>query len=181
MQSFNEKHPNEVLKALSWRQPYLDLMGHGKIETRTWNTNYRGWVLMCGSQKEYLQSNIVDISGIGMIPKIVDLIDIDYPFPVNGKALFIGKLVDSRLMTAADSDQCFVEYKAPWTEQVQRKRFWTNEISGRIVHGFKTVTVDKKLWCHVYEDVQKIKPMPWKGSQGWRIVDGPIKDQIIII
>jgi hypothetical protein len=36
------------------------------------------------------------------------------------------------------------------------------------------------LFCHIYENVQAIKPFPWKGSQGWKEVSIEIKNQIII-
>lgn len=37
------------------------------------------------------------------------------------------------------------------------------------------------LWCHIYENVKKIQPFPWKGSQGWRTLSPEIKSKIIIL
>ena len=41
------------MKALSVKEPWASLIRSGKktIETRTWNTNYRGKLLICTSQK----------------------------------------------------------------------------------------------------------------------------------
>lgn len=41
------------LRALSWKEPYATLMLHGKVETRTWPTDYRGLVLNCVALKDY--------------------------------------------------------------------------------------------------------------------------------
>ena len=37
------------------------------------------------------------------------------------------------------------------------------------------------LWCHVYENVQAIKPFPLKGCQGWRILSEEQKGLIEIL
>ena len=50
----------EPIKALSWKQPYASLMLKGKIETRSWPTNYRGLVLICASKAPY---SIKEIKG----------------------------------------------------------------------------------------------------------------------
>jgi hypothetical protein len=34
------------------------------------------------------------------------------------------------------------------------------------------------LWCWIFKDVRPIKHMPWKGSQGWRIVPQEIINKI---
>lgn len=41
------------MKALSIRQPWASMIAHGlkKIETRTWQTNYRGDLLICAGAK----------------------------------------------------------------------------------------------------------------------------------
>jgi hypothetical protein len=37
------------------------------------------------------------------------------------------------------------------------------------------------LFCHVYTDVQAIKPFPWKGKQGWSEVSPEVKSKIILL
>lgn len=34
------------------------------------------------------------------------------------------------------------------------------------------------LWCHVYENVRAIVPMPWKGGQKWRNVPAEVQNSI---
>lgn len=156
---------NEPMKALSWREPYGSLMlpPFNKIETRTWNTNYRGLVLICTSQEAYSWDKVKAISGDEQFDRILGsaaLFD-DQP---GGYAIAVGKLVDSRLMTKHDESKCFVEYREPW-EVINKK-------------GKRVI---KKLYCHVYEDVLRIKPIPWKGSQGWKDVPDEIMKQIEFI
>lgn len=43
------------------------------------------------------------------------------------------------------------------------------------------VQFNPELWCHVYANVKKIQPFPWKGSQGWRTLTPEIKSKIIIL
>ena len=43
------------------------------------------------------------------------------------------------------------------------------------------VKYDPKLMCHIYENVRPIKPIPFKGQQGWKILDDTIWEQIEFI
>lgn len=138
----------EKVMALSWKEPFATLMLHGKIETRRWNTNYRGLVLICASKTPYAEKVVRNICGDRLVNRIKELFDRLNICLSHGQAIAVGRLVDSRYMTPEDEDQCFVEYHAD-------------------------------LYCHVYEDVRKIKPFPWKGCQGWKKVDQSIIDQII--
>lgn len=140
------------IRALSWKEPYASLMLHQKIETRTWYTNYRGLVLICTSKKMYNTQQILDISGENQFKRIFDILD-DGSFlntigMHRGHAIAIGKLIDCRIMYKKDEDDCFVQHD----------------------HNL--------LWCHVYADVQAIKPFEWKGSQGWSKVSKEIIDKI---
>lgn len=54
---FTEKYPGADIRALSTKQPYASLMLHGKVETRTWDSKYLGWVLICASKQAYLPKN----------------------------------------------------------------------------------------------------------------------------
>ncbi len=104
--------PNEKVFALSWRQPFLSLMPppHDKIETRTWDTTKRGWVLMCASQKPYEQGKLFGICGHNQLARINQAlkgIDLSSTY---GKAIMVGRIVDSRPMHKNDQDRCFVQY-----------------------------------------------------------------------
>jgi hypothetical protein len=74
-----------IIKALSLKQPYANLIAEGKktIETRSWTTRYRGDILICASQ-----------SGAGE-PK--------------GVALCIVELADIRPMTPNDEVAACIE------------------------------------------------------------------------
>jgi hypothetical protein len=101
--------PDQKLMALSWKQPYAELMLHGKIETRTWNTKYRGWVLICASQKNYKADQILNISGRTQFMRILAILTRTERVPA-GQAIAIGRLVDCRPMQKADEDKSFVHY-----------------------------------------------------------------------
>jgi hypothetical protein len=135
---------NEPIRALSWKEPYASLMLHGKIETRTWGTKYRGLVLICSSKKAYTHEQVYNISGGLVTDFIRKVIGRNYDHWQNniikqGYAIAMGRLVDCRPMKKKDEDKCFVRYNS-------------------------------NLWCHIYEDVRAINPFPWKGSQGWKIL-----------
>lgn len=95
------------MRALSWKQPYASLMLHGKIETRTWKTDYRGPVLICASQKCYNFNQILEISGKDLTDRAMVIIQ-SYEF---GKAIAVGNLVGCRPMTKVDEDATFVSFR----------------------------------------------------------------------
>ena len=145
------------MKALTWKEPYTSLMLCGKIETRTWKTNYRGPVLICASKKSYIYNDVAKISGPYQYDRIMKAFNSDRRTPYfgtynnwsknNGFAIAIGNLVDCRPMKPTDEDDCFVTYHPD-------------------------------LWCHIYEDVRAIVPIPFKGKQGWSKVDSSIIKQL---
>lgn len=120
-----------------------------KIETRTWETNYRGLVLICASKKPYSLGELLNICGDYQYYRIIDTLGYEPSQfdDVCGYAIGVGKLVDCRRMTKEDEDACFVFY-------------------------------NPNLWCHIYEDVKPIIPIPFKGKQGWSMVDDNIFKQI---
>ena len=142
--------PDQKLLALSWKQPYAELMLHGKVETRTWSTKYRGWVLICASKVSYTNDQIFNISGHTQGNRIPDILGFNRMVLRLGRAIAIGYLCDCRPMMPEDENDCFVQYYPD-------------------------------LFCHAYENVQAIKPFPWKGTQGWNEVSEEIKESILII
>lgn len=145
------------IRALSWKEPFATMMLHGKIETRTWATSYRGLVLICASKKGFtlsqtdilnpnnlrsfcseknMQDLVNTIRGNNLPHQLISAFKTGQ-FGTNGNAIAVGNLVDCRKMTAADEDKCFVRW-AP------------------------------NLYCHIYKNVMPITPFEFKGSQGWK-------------
>ncbi|WP_036383987.1 hypothetical protein [Muricauda sp. MAR_2010_75] len=98
--------PKEI-RALSWKQPYASLMLYGKIETRTWNTRYRGKVLICASKQPYSIKDTRLISG-HMVTE--NMIKHNVDANLYGKAIAIGDLVAVRPMQPKDEEKCMVKY-----------------------------------------------------------------------
>ncbi len=151
---------NQPILALSWKAPFAQLMLHDKIETRTWPTKYRGWVLICCSKNSYLDTEVVKMSGIVQFNRIIHTINSYLPYTElynlhEGKAIAIGKLICCRPMQKNDEDACFLQFKEPWTEE-------------KILANGEIKMKDKMLWCHIYSDVRPIKPFDFKGVQGWK-------------
>lgn len=156
------------LRSLSWKEPFASLMLHGKVETRTWSTKYRGLVLICASKVSYTFTQAIEICGDEQMSRMLMVLEEEKDFDptfIFGHAIAVGELVDCRPMEKTDEDKCFVQYSAPWL--VARK--------GK---GLYPDAIPKQLWCHVYENVRAIKPIPWKGTQGWKILDPKFQEQI---
>lgn len=145
--------PDQRLLALSWKQPFAELMLHDKVETRTWKTNYRGWVLICASKTGYNFNQVWNISGDKQSIRITARLGRNWDHWLknyrSGIAVAIGYLIECVPMSKTDEDICFVEY-------------WDG------------------LFCHVYNSVQPIEPMSWRGTQGWKEVPIDIKRSIVL-
>ena len=138
----------EPMLALSWKQPFGTAMLYGKIETRTWNTNYRGLVLICTSKSAYDEKTATKICGEIQFIRLCKTISKDMDtLDLGGYAIAVGRLVDCRKMKPTDEDKTFVAYR-------------------------------EDLYCHIYKDVKPIKPFDWKGCQGWKKVDDNTRKKI---
>ena len=99
-----------TIKALSWKEPFASLMLHGKIETRTWKTKYRGLVLICASKKAYSEMDLIGLCGEVGSQLILGMINSTVIREQPGKAIAVGTLVDCRPMRVEDVAKCFVKY-----------------------------------------------------------------------
>jgi hypothetical protein len=81
----------------------------GKIETRTWATKYRGWVLICASAKPYNLKDLLMISGDKLLNDLDATIDKIHKRFL-GYAFAIGYLYNCRLMKKDDEAKTFVKY-----------------------------------------------------------------------
>lgn len=144
--------PDQKTLALSWKNPYGELMlpPFDKDETRVWNTSYRGWVLICTSKKPYDESSVIGISGEENAQRIFTSLNSRGTVERNGMAIGIGLLIGSRPMTHSDEKKTYVKCYLD-------------------------------LYVHTYINVKPIVPFAWKGSQGWREVPMEIKKQILFI
>lgn len=151
---FREKYPLEPIRYLGWKQPFASLMLHDKVETRVWDTKYRGWVLITASKNGYKHNELLNISGTYQLLRISQTIS--PPHLLYGQAIAIGRLVLSEQMghypgqQETIEDKCFVKY-------------------------------NPDLWMHTYEDVQPIVPFEMKGAQGWIKLNEDMIDKINIL
>jgi hypothetical protein len=99
------------LLALSWKEPFGGLMLHNKIETRTWKTKYRGFVLICCSHESYKLDQLLRICGEKQYNRIIDLISEKIIDLNSGNAIAIGRLTNCRMMELEDENNCFVQYQ----------------------------------------------------------------------
>ena len=142
------------VRALSIKQPYASLIlpPTCKIETRSWSTPYRGWVLICAGQSIVVPWMQVQISGEHQARRISEMIAIDKDslHKDAGRAIGIGQLVDCRLMTKEDEDACFCQFKPGY-------------------------------WCHIFRDVMPISPFNYKGQLGYTEISEYDKRKIHVI
>lgn len=97
----------EEIRALTWREPFATLMLHGKIETRVWPTNYRGWVAIHAGKAQYKGEEVKEMSG-DHYGRILDTIaEEEYNL---GHIIAVGRLIDCRPMVPADEAKCFVKF-----------------------------------------------------------------------
>ncbi len=99
---------SEEIRYLGWKQPFAEMMLHGKDETRSWPTKYRGLVLITASKTPYSQSAIKRIAGDVQYTRIMNYIE-DRPLQL-GKAIAVGRLFDCRKMLATDENKTFVKF-----------------------------------------------------------------------
>lgn len=84
------------MKALSVKQPVGTLISLGlkPIETRVWQTKYRGDILICGSLNWF--------HGILNYPRLLTDNELRKIYPLKGKAICVAKLVNIRPMVKED-------------------------------------------------------------------------------
>lgn len=132
---FIEKYKNEGILGLSMRQPYAEMMLHGKVETRVWQTEYRGWVLICAAKEEYSYPDVKRVSG-KYAQHIEDIMR--GRNPLKGHAIAIGKLVkvEELKKDGGDYPRTFVDVNAS----------------------------EKKLYGFFFEEIRRIEPFKVNGK-----------------
>lgn len=98
------------LRGLVWKNPFGPLMIHGKKETRSWNTSYRGEVVIISGLGFYSEQQLLSLCGQVQLDRINYTLN-GYDLKANsGKAIAIGLLIDTWIMRPEDEDACFVKY-----------------------------------------------------------------------
>jgi hypothetical protein len=128
----------ESLRMLGWKQPFASLMLHGKIETRTWNTAYRGKVLIYSTKEIFTTDDLLEqgLCDELLIDKIKDTLRMEETVELLGTAFATGELIHTRRMKPEDEERCFVKY-------------------------------DPKRFCHIYSNVIRIVPFAITGTQSF--------------
>lgn len=152
----------EIIRSLSWNQPFGTLMLHGKIETRKRPTRVRGKVLICTCKSGYDIDKVLRIAGEAQLNHIYNIAKKDETFSLNGYAIGIGDLTDCYPMQKKHEDLCFIEYQA-------------SEFAD-------TMFPKPALYCWIFSNVQRIEPFRWNfGKQGWGFVPESEKQKIKIL
>lgn len=107
---FRDMYPNREIRGVSLRQPYACLILAGKLETRTWATEYRGLVLVCSSKKPYYIENVKEISGFEQVDRIYKTAASTGLVGFFAKTLCIAELIDCRPMRKEDEERAFVKF-----------------------------------------------------------------------
>jgi hypothetical protein len=93
-----------AVKALTLWQPYATLiaLGHKRVETRSWSTEYRGPIAIHAAQREMKPDDIEELLWLGELHgvELPDLLDLASAWPL-GKVVCTADLVDCREMTEA--------------------------------------------------------------------------------
>lgn len=98
-----------MIKGLAIKQPFADLVVfHNKVETRTWETKYRGWVLFTSSSAQFTWQEVKLLSS-NQLRNVIKKVDWFNDFN-KGVALGIGRLIECRLMEKQDEEICFVNF-----------------------------------------------------------------------
>jgi len=135
--------PSQPMRALSWKQPFAELMLHGKVETRTWDTKYRGWVLICASKAGYNEQQVARICGHNQFLRAYKITNAERLY--FGTAIAIGRLMNSRRMTPADESSTFVKYQPGLYCHVYTDvQMLPNPIDWRGSQGWRTLTFEMK-------------------------------------
>ena len=101
------------MKAISVKQPFTNLIadGHKRIETRLWNTHYRGDILICSSLTPIGYMNFVR-----MLPDGHGLFEWTIKTGPLGFAVAVANLWNTRPMITEDQeDACCRIYPGAWS------------------------------------------------------------------
>lgn len=96
------------VRALTWKEPFATLMFLGKVETRKWNTPYRGWVAIHAAKIPYSDKELLQMCGEKQFERIKQLIAGIEMY--HGNIIGLAKLTHTHCMKTEDEDACFLQY-----------------------------------------------------------------------
>jgi len=144
------------IRGLWLREPFATLTAfHGKVETRSWKTNYRGLVLICSSLKAYEPARLRAMCGQELAHEIRTLVRPDMrplgAMPAGGVAVCLAELVEVRRLQ--EDDAHFINWNGSlyWQEQA---------------------------YAWVFENVVPVQAFPIKGQLGMPRLSMEIKERI---
>ena len=146
--TLREHTKKEEVRGLTIKQPYAQLMLHGKVEVRSWSTPYRGWVLLAAAKEGYKSRDVEILSG--KYKQYIDNI-MAGRHVYKGKALFIGRLVDCRLLESKDYARTYIE------------------------------ETKEPMYGHFFEDVVRVFPADITGRLGYYKVSDDLLDKIVLL
>jgi hypothetical protein len=157
-----EEINSSVVRALTWRQPFGELMLHGKQETRTRQTHVRGLVLICVGLRPYEPEEAFKLTGGKQLERINEIFrdeSISSWSHQLGQAIAVARLTDCMPMLATGNPENRLEEM----RELENKTFVAYDPS-------------KSIWR--FDDVTTIVPFPFKGAQGWTTLTADQKDLI---
>lgn len=143
---------------LSFWQPFASLMFYGKVETRPWDTKYRGKILIVSTvtpfekqpldKSRHIMLSTFNRFAVGSC-RLKEARETYNSFSLNGYAIGVGELVESRLVRPND------------------------------LTYFQHQKISTPVFAHVYKDVKRIWPFKLRGFQGRpRLITEEIRNQI---
>lgn len=144
------------LMGLTLKQPYAGLILLGKVETRTRNTEKRGWTLITSSATPYSYLDVQKISG-------------------DGQAMDIFAKLGSRGIPLIDGHAIALVY-LEHTYQIKL------EHETHATYCLRSHLLSRKHFAWEFSKVIPIKPFPIKGALGlWNANTEEIKSQIQLL
>jgi len=150
----------EKIRTLGLYQPYASLMLHGKIESRWVAVEKKppfplGKYLIYSTKKSYSVESFKRLAG-DYYQSARNIITREETSTLNGYALCIGDLWMVQPLGFNNLGKAYVDINAEMVRMGKEDIDWFEEI----------IVDEHQLWGLHFENMQRIKPFPFKGKQG---------------
>jgi hypothetical protein len=148
------------IRTLGLYQPYASLMLHGKIESRWVEEGKKppfplGKYLIYSTKKSYSVESFKHLSG-EYYQAARNIITREETSILNGYAICLGDLVKVEKIGMGQLPKAFVDVNLTMIKLAKPDIDFFNEI----------IIDDRQLWGLHFQNVQRIKPFPFRGKQG---------------